>query len=84
MGVSVKRRSLIRQTILRFKSLGGGDYLVGFKHREPGVGERIAYISMSRIVNIGKWALELDNGSSIPYHRVIEIRSSNGVIVWRR
>ncbi len=83
-GALTRRRSLIRQVILRFKLAGAGDYEVGIRHREPGVGERIVYIKFSRIRVVGSWALELDDGSSIPYHRVVEVRDERGSVIWRR
>jgi uncharacterized protein (UPF0248 family) len=79
-----RRRSLIRQAILRFKLAGADDHEIGVIHRESGVGERVVYIKLSRVVNVGRWALELDDGRSIPYHRVIEIRDGRGFVVWRR
>lgn len=75
---------MIRDLIMRFKVLGAEGYEIGFKHRESGVGERIVYISISRVRSLGKWAMELDDGSSIPYHRVVEIRDDRGVTIWRR
>jgi len=84
VGAYVKRRSLIRSAIMRYWVAGVRGYKVGFKHRDVGVGERIVFIDMGRIVALGRWALELDDGSSIPYHRVVEIRDDKGVVVWRR
>jgi len=75
---------LIRQVIVRFKLAGASDYEIGVRHREGGVGERIVYIKFSRITSVGRWALELDDGVSIPYHRVVEVRDGKGAVVWRR
>ncbi len=69
---------------MKFKLAGASNYEIGVRHRELGIGEKIVYIRFSRIKDVGRWALELDDGSSIPYHRIVEVRNERGVIIWRR
>ncbi|MEM0497007.1 MAG: RNA repair domain-containing protein [Acidilobaceae archaeon] len=78
------RRSVIKQVILKFRILGYNDYLVGYRDRVHGLGERISYFKISDIASVEGETIELNDGSLIPIHRIVEVRDCRGELVWRR
>ena len=82
-----RRRSRIKQEINRI--LYSGDpsrYTIYYLDRPPGTGtSRLAALNASRIRSVNEWAMLLDDGDTvIPLHRVVEIRDSEGRILWSR
>ncbi len=78
-----RRRSDIRRAIKRALWELKGEFIVCFRHRSE-TGERIKCIEGRRIVAEDQWAIHLDDDTSIPYHRILEIRSTDGTLLWSR
>ena len=78
-----KRRGAIREWVNRVIYTGGG-YQLMYVDRDPVAGERLRRLEVERIVKVTGWAVYLDDDSVIPLHRIVEVRDSEGRVVWSR
>lgn len=78
-----RRRSRIREAVKRGLWQLGGDFLLCYEHRDDH-GARIKCVDGRRIVASDSWAVHLDDDTTIPYHRIVEIRGRDGRVIWRR
>jgi len=81
-----RRRSVIRQKINMARySDDPSEYIIVYIDRDPYSGPRLAELPASRIKAVSEWAMHLDDDwTVIPLHRVVEIRRTDGSLVWRR
>ena len=81
-----RRRSRIRQAILRALHSGRpDDYLIVYIDRDQEGRARAARLPAARVAAVSEWAMLLDDGDTvIPLHRVIEVRTRDGRVVWTR
>ncbi|MEB3806027.1 MAG: RNA repair domain-containing protein [Desulfurococcales archaeon] len=81
-----RRRSRIKQEINKLLYSGGGnDYTIMYIDRTREAGARLKSLPLNRVKKVTEWAVYLDDEETvIPLHRIVEIRDSEGVVVWRR
>lgn len=58
-------------------------FIVCYVHRND-KGEVVKCVPGHRIVYSDSWAIYLDDDTTLPYHRVIEIRDISGRVLWSR
>ncbi len=79
-----KGKSVIRETLNRIKWHEKPDrYIIRILHRSLDGEIGFIEIRASDIDEIGSWYIRL-GGTIIPFHRIVEIRRTNGEIVWRK
>lgn len=80
-----RRRSRIRDLIRWLLYKRALSYKVIYIDRDSGGSSSLREISVGRIASIGPWAMHLDDGiTTIPFHRVVEVRDDRGNVVWSR
>ncbi len=55
-----------------------------YRHRVEGLGERLVEAPLAEVVRVDSWAVYLSSGDVIPLHRIVELRTLDGRVVWRR
>ena len=83
----VKKRSKIKDII--GKAIYSFDkkekYIISYIDRTNDYGSRLLQITTDEIIAISNWAITLnDNETVIPIHRIVEIRDTNGKILWKK
>jgi uncharacterized protein (UPF0248 family) len=76
-------RGFVRDTLLRYKWSEKGLTSLKIRYVSRGSTGDMADLYGDEIVHIGKSFLELEEGTMIPYHRIMEVRSGENV-VWSR
>ena len=78
------RKGEIREAVKRaLWVMRGEGFQLCFLHREGG-SARLRCVPSDLIAGADSWAVHLLDGSSIPYHRIYEIRDHSGRPVWKR
>jgi len=77
------RKGSIREAVKRAIWTLREGFQLCFLHRERGEA-RLRCVPSTLILGADSWAVHLADGSSIPYHRIYEIRDSSGRTLWRR
>lgn len=84
--IALPRKSDIYEAVkrvLHYPDIEKDFFTLAYRHRVEGIGERLAEVSITKVVKLDRWAVHLDNGDTIPLHRITEIRGY-GKVFWRR
>ncbi len=79
------RRSEIKSVIKRLLYEERLDYEILYRHRRENGGETLKPVRVGMVERVDSWAIHLKDGmTTIPLHRVVEVRDEEGRVFWRR
>lgn len=82
---ALARRSEIRSVIKRLLYEDRREYVIMYRHRRDTGGETLRPLKVYMIDRVDSWAIHLKDGfTTIPLHRVVEVRDEEGRVFWRR
>ncbi|MCE4601954.1 MAG: DUF504 domain-containing protein [Desulfurococcales archaeon] len=80
-----RKRSRIRDLVRWLLYKGARSYKIVYVDRSSEGSGYLRQTSIGRIAAIDSWAMHLDDGdTTIPFHRVVEIRDDKDNVVWSR